>query len=167
VHVRSRLPYTEIESFIRDTIKRFVPINISISHIYSSYNNLELIEFDGPIKSALVNLKSHRPNIIPIFIGSRSTDNTTTTSLAWTDPDWPRYLRVSPLVHWRYADIWRLLRDLSIPYCILYDRGFTSIGDRERTRPNAALRYTDAGGIERYLPAYTLVDETLERAGRQ
>ncbi len=69
-----------------------------------------------------------------------------------------------------YADVWRFLRDLSVPYCRLYDRGFTSLGDPSRTRPNEALRLP-AGDLDdaskaMYAPAYRLKDERLERAGR-
>ena len=81
----------------------------------------------------------------------------------WTDEDWPRLFRVCPLLDWRYSDIWRLIRSLSIPYCVLYDRGYTSLGDASKTRPNPALLV----GEGRYRPAYELKDEHLERSSRQ
>lgn len=79
-----------------------------------------------------------------------------------TDSDWPQLYRVCPLLRWHYEDIWKVLRSLCIPYCSLYDRGYTSLGDKTKTLPNEALKQEDGS----YLPAYRLKEEFLERNGR-
>lgn len=88
-------------------------------------------------------------------------------------------MRLNPLLEWSYHDVWHYIHLNSVPYCSLYDRGYTSIGNRANTVPNPHLRRTDAececgsksdavcscdlGG---YRPAWELQDATMERAGR-
>ena len=69
---------------------------------------------------------------------------------------------VCPLLRWHYADIWRLLRSLCVSYCPLYDKGYTSLGDRTKTVRNEALKQPDGT----FLPAYRLTVDALEREGR-
>jgi FAD synthetase len=52
---------------------------------------------------------------------------------------------------------------LRVPYCKLYDLGYTSIGLQDDTIPNPRLRTVD--GV--YLPAHRLTNGSEERLGRQ
>jgi molybdenum cofactor synthesis domain-containing protein len=75
---------------------------------------------------------------------------------------WPAFMRVNPILEWTYHDVWLFLRCASLPYCSLYDRGYTSVGSVSNTHPNEALAREDGT----FAPAHMLPDARLERAGR-
>ena len=58
----------------------------------------------------------------------------------------------------------QFLKHLKIPYCDLYDQGYTSLGCTTDTHPNPALRIADEPGYFR--PAHELENDEQERLGR-
>lgn len=80
-----------------------------------------------------------------------------------TDGDWPKLMRINPLLEWTCKDIWEYLLSNKVPYCSLYDIGYTSIGNKRNTVPNPYLLNEDK---KSYAPAFNLNDDSLERAGR-
>lgn len=69
--------------------------------------------------------------------------------------------------------MWHFLRTFNLPYCSLYDQGYTSLGKKSQTFPNSALLRKNPSAMvcqenlsTRYWPAYMLSDWTLERTGR-
>ncbi|KAF9511454.1 hypothetical protein BS47DRAFT_1469919 [Hydnum rufescens UP504] len=84
-----------------------------------------------------------------------------------TDSDWPKLLRVHPIINWSYHDVWKFLFKFSVPYCSLYDAGYTSLGSMHDTSPNPALLNNPLHSQSTiYKPAHQLEDGDLERAGR-
>lgn len=82
--------------------------------------------------------------------------------------DWmPPFMRVNPIVEWTYGHVWHFLRLFHLPYCSLYNNGYTSLGRQADSSPNPALRKTTPeDSPPSFWPAYMLSDWTLERAGR-
>lgn len=41
-----------------------------------------------------------------------------------TDPGWPPFMRIHPIIDWTFAQVWNFLKVLNVPYCELYDLGY-------------------------------------------
>ncbi|KAJ3973077.1 hypothetical protein EV361DRAFT_796936 [Lentinula raphanica] len=98
------------------------------------------------MRQALEMYKAQFPHINGILIGTRRTDphGDRISSRCPTDEGWPRFDRINPIINWSYADVWSFLRQLKVPYCKLYDEGYTSLGSTYNTFPNPALLMTPA-----------------------
>ncbi|KAL0271321.1 UNVERIFIED_CONTAM: hypothetical protein PYX00_008447 [Menopon gallinae] len=146
--------FPEMEEFIKQTTERY---------------NLNLFTDNGPAdKEQLSALVKKHPCLKAIFLGTRRTDPYAQElkSFQMCDPDWPQLMRINPILDWSYTDVWEFLRVLAVPYCSLYDEGFTSLGNVKNTSPNPALAVEGCDGNVTYLPAYKLKQGSLERQGR-
>jgi FAD synthetase len=159
LYISSENPFKEVDTFIKESIERY---------------NLHMIKIPGQIREALHELKMKDSHIKAILLGTRYTDpfSDKLTIFCPTDTDWPEYMRVHPILEWSYTDVWSYLRTLNIPYCPLYDMGYTSLGSTNNTVPNPSLKkrkdsdHTQSEIAGLYHPAYMLADDTMERAGR-
>ncbi|OSC96490.1 adenine nucleotide alpha hydrolases-like protein [Trametes coccinea BRFM310] len=98
------------------------------------------------MRMALELYKARFPHIEAILIGTRRGDPHGAT-LGYrnpTDPGWPSFVRVNPIINWSYSDVWAYLKRFDVPYCSLYDQGYTSLGSTYNTFPNPALRVAPA-----------------------
>jgi hypothetical protein len=109
--------------------------------------------------------RAQRSKIAAILLGTRRGDPNAggQDHFCPSSRGWPPFLRVNPVLDWAYGDVWRFLRAGGLPYCSLYDDGYTSLGSPGTTAPNAALRRADGS----FAPAYALADGRLERQGRR
>jgi len=160
-------PQTRLTALYVRHGQAFPEMELFVNKCKEAYN-LDLITITAPLKEALQELKTLRPQLKAVLMGTRLSDpySTSLEDFSPTDDSWPQYMRVNPLLSWTYKDVWAFIRKLCLPYCSLYDRGYTSLGSMENTHPNPVLRLVDGRGTISYHPAYKLEDDQLERAGR-
>lgn len=103
-----------------------------------------------------------------IIMGNRRSDpwSRDLEPICKSSPGWPDFIRVFPILDWSYHQVWEFLRRFELPYCKLYDEGYTSLGERDNTIKNPHLRVDHPEGFEQYLPAYALADDSYERESR-
>ncbi|CAG8792874.1 23157_t:CDS:2 [Gigaspora margarita] len=144
--------FTEVDNFVKECVRSY---------------RIDLVTIEGSIKQALAKYSKLRPNVKAILVGTRRNDphGGRLSEFMPTDLDWPPFMRVHPILDWHYATIWEFLRTLKVPYCILYDKGYTSLGGTDNTHPNPdLLNPSQPCG---YDPAWKLVDESRERCSRE
>lgn len=151
LYVRTGEPFNEVEAFIQSC---------------AEFYNFDLTTIDGSLKESISVFLEKNPNVKAMLMGTRRCDPGAADLLYFcsTDSDWPSVIRVLPLLDWTYSDVWHYLRELQIPYCILYDRGFTSLGDKSKTVQNQSLLHDER--LQSYKPAYMLKNPESERKSR-
>lgn len=150
LYIQEKEPFEVVEEFIESTAKTY---------------NMDLITIPMPMKEALEKLLQMRPKVRAILMGTRIGDPGSKGQghFSPTDGDWPSVMRVNPIMDWNYQHVWTFLRGLTLPYPILYDQGYTSLGAKTNTCPNPHLAIPNSN---QFKPAYELLDGSLERAGR-
>jgi FAD synthetase len=110
LYVTSNDPFPEIDEFIQDCSHNY---NVSIETLLASMKDaLHVFMLSNPITKA-------------ILIGTRQGDpySDRMKPFQMTDATWPQIMRIHPILHWNYDDVWNFLRVLEVPYCRLYDQG--------------------------------------------
>ncbi|KOS17182.1 putative FAD synthase [Escovopsis weberi] len=150
VYVVSKHPFAEVDDFVASS---------------SAEYHLDVMRYAMPMKKGLEAYLADRPGVRAIFVGTRRTDphGEKLAHFDATDDGWPAFMRVHPVIDWHYAEIWAFIRHVGIPYCPLYDQGYTSLGGTQDTHPNPHLKGADGRGFR---PAYELIADEEERLGR-
>ncbi|KAF7903633.1 uncharacterized protein EAF01_006682 [Botrytis porri] len=157
VYILSPHPFPEVDTFVASS---------------SAHYHLQLSRYASPMKEAFTQYLHDHPVVKAILVGTRRTDphGADLTHFDLTDGGWPRFMRVHPVIDWHYREIWGFIRHLNIPYCPLYDQGYTSLGGTTDTHPNPVLVAEDSKGEGegeiKFRPAYELVEDEEERLGR-
>ena len=106
--------------------------------------SFKILKLDGDFKSGLDSFLSQY-EVKAILMGQRRVDPgmDKIDEIAQTDSGWPDFLRVNPILNWTYIQVWDFLRSYSIPYCSLYDQGYTSLGSSLKTLKNPFLKTSE------------------------
>lgn len=73
-----------------------------------------------------------------IFLGTRRTDpySADLEYFCKSSNGWPKFTRVLPILDFFYSQIWSFMGEFEVPYCKLYDLGYTYLGDKLDSVPN-------------------------------
>lgn len=131
------LPTTNIV-FRIDEKNDFDEVNQYVKYICDLWNiNLLVFSTVGECINTLIN----KYNVTTVVLGCRRTDPgcSNLNTIQVTDKGWPQILRFNPLINWTYKQVWQYIEEHNLPVCILYEKGYTSLGNKFNTFPNSKL----------------------------
>lgn len=162
--------FPEVEALLHDTCKQFDLNMVSFEKGIGYVDGLELLVETN-----------HNSHPMAIVLGTRTGDPNAGSQGVWAPSSHflPPFMRVNPIISWTFGHVWHFLRLYGLPYCSLYDEGYTSLGTTKDTLPCPALAKSADVGLDKkadcdgkggkhckYWPAYLLRDYDMERAGR-
>ncbi|EOD28833.1 hypothetical protein EMIHUDRAFT_418514, partial [Emiliania huxleyi CCMP1516] len=138
IFFEQRDEFPEVDAFVRDAVERY---------------DLELCTYSDGFAAGLESCIAEHGSAA-FVLGTREGDPNGSGQGAFEPSStWmPPFMRVNPVLRWSYAHVWQLLRGFALPFCSLYEEGYTSLGKQSDTEPNPALRLPDGS----YRPAWLL-----------
>jgi len=173
IYFNNKLEFPEVYKFVQETVKEYDLDMIAFDEGVGFVDGLRILVKENYISPCpLANSATTPPYPIAFVLGTRTTDpNAGKQGIFSPSSTWmPSFMRINPVLNWSYGHIWHFLRLFKLPYCTLYNDGYTSLGTVVDTNPCPALKKVETDltkneGCE-YWPAYMLKDWELERAGR-
>lgn len=133
--MKEKEPFPEILAYLNFLKKNF---DIEVTE----YENNSVIN-QNFMKEAIQDF-TIKHDIKAIIAGTRSTDPyAQNLKLSqWSDAHlgWPSFQRILPIYFWDYSMVWRFIKEANIPYCPLYESGFTYVGDQVNSIPNPFIK---------------------------
>jgi FAD synthetase len=161
--------FPEIMSFLQESVDIYDLDMVAFEKGVKFANGLEILVENNYLPGSSITFP------MAFVLGTRSSDPNAhgqdhfAPSSHWMPP----FMRANPVLDWNYGHVWHFLRLFQLPYCSLYDQGYTSLGTTKDTLPCPALAVNtgaeDIGvsaGLPNFWPAYMLRDWEQERAGR-
>jgi len=114
------------------------------------------------MKTVMFNMYIERHNVKGIFQGLRRDEQAARTQDEYFEEKKaahliPEHVRIKPILHFTERDIWDNIMVSKIPYCLLYEQGYRSLG----AKTTSAIAVAGVPAWEQDL------EHTTERAGRR
>ncbi len=164
--------FSEVTSFLEDSVDMYDLDMVAFEHGVGFAAGLDIL-----VKNNFIRESSDTALPMAFVLGTRESDpNAKGQDSFCPSSHWmPPFMRVNPVLDWNYGLVWHFLRLFELPYCCLYDQGYTSLGTTKDTLPCPALAVNRGdestmgsinNNVPKFWPAYMLVDWDQERAGR-
>jgi len=164
--------FSEVTSFLEDSVDKYGLDMVAFEHGVGFAAGLDIL-----VKNNFVHQTDETALPMAFVLGTRESDpNAKGQDSFCPSSHWmPPFMRVNPVLDWNYGLVWHFLRLFELPYCSLYDQGYTSLGTTKDTLPCPALAVNRgdentvgsiSNNVPKFWPAYMLVDWDQERAGR-
>ena len=177
VYLKTYDNFPELIGFIKES-KKLYELDLYVTNINEMVDTLN---------EYLDSRHSRHNENIGILLGTRQTDavNYKMEAIQPTDKNYPKFIRIQPILSWSLRNVWSFLLFSKEPHCSLYDVGYTSLGKpsetvanpwlfNESTNPNINNRNlfeNERDGVKDLtdcvcLPGWFLIDDMKERDGR-
>eukprot|EP00560_Eucampia_antarctica_P005377 CAMPEP_0197836216 /NCGR_PEP_ID=MMETSP1437-20131217/28273_1 /TAXON_ID=49252 ORGANISM="Eucampia antarctica, Strain CCMP1452" /NCGR_SAMPLE_ID=MMETSP1437 /ASSEMBLY_ACC=CAM_ASM_001096 /LENGTH=723 /DNA_ID=CAMNT_0043442225 /DNA_START=216 /DNA_END=2387 /DNA_ORIENTATION=+ len=190
IYFENKDEFPEVEQFLHSTIEKFDCDMLTFPQGTSYATGLKiLVQTNHPPNISSTNSNADsivQPYPMAFALGTRSSDPNagSQTQYAPSSSYMPPFMRINPIIDFTYGHVWHFLRLFQLPYCSLYDEGYTSLGTVKDTFPCPALKKNNTSTFteeekdrlseehvasaesSQYWPAYMLRDWDQERAGR-
>eukprot|EP00533_Pseudo-nitzschia_delicatissima_P007866 CAMPEP_0116086700 /NCGR_PEP_ID=MMETSP0327-20121206/4990_1 /TAXON_ID=44447 /ORGANISM="Pseudo-nitzschia delicatissima, Strain B596" /LENGTH=651 /DNA_ID=CAMNT_0003577759 /DNA_START=240 /DNA_END=2195 /DNA_ORIENTATION=+ len=164
--------FSEVASFLEGSVDKYDLDMVAFEHGVGFAAGLDIL-----VKNNFVHQTDETALPMAFVLGTRESDpNAKGQDSFCPSSHWmPPFMRVNPVLDWNYGLVWHFLRLFELPYCSLYDQGYTSLGTTKDTLPCPALAVNRgdestvgsiSNNVPKFWPAYMLVDWDQERAGR-
>jgi FAD synthetase len=175
--------FSEVASFLHESVNMFDLDMIAFEDGVKFAAGLEILVQNNVLPASSIDRGGNGYSDCAVFpmafvLGTRQSDpNAAGQDHFSPSSHWmPPFMRVNPILDWNYGHVWHFLRLFKLPYCSLYDQGYTSLGTVKDTLPCPALAVNRDGtgeddretmsSVPKFWPAYMLRDWDQERAGR-
>jgi len=180
VYFNNNDEFSEVTTFLEESVNMYDLDMVAFEHGVGFSDGLDIL-----VKNNYVQGTAEVVVPMAFVLGTRESDpNAVGQDSFCPSSHWmPPFMRVNPVLDWNYGLVWHFLRLFKLPYCSLYDQGYTSLGTIKDTHPCPALAVNRGnddivnskdnkiagianGNLPKFWPAYMLVDWDQERAGR-
>eukprot|EP00566_Odontella_aurita_P009011 CAMPEP_0113531206 /NCGR_PEP_ID=MMETSP0015_2-20120614/3370_1 /TAXON_ID=2838 /ORGANISM="Odontella" /LENGTH=812 /DNA_ID=CAMNT_0000430021 /DNA_START=39 /DNA_END=2477 /DNA_ORIENTATION=- /assembly_acc=CAM_ASM_000160 len=172
--------FPEVQELLHNTVSRFDLDMVAFEEGIKFGEGLQVLVDTNYLPDNFSALSEHCRSVPPhpmaFVLGTRTSDPNAGSQgkFAPSSHYMPPFMRVNPILEWSYGHVWHFLRLFQLPYCSLYDKGYTSLGTVKDTLPCPALAkppmsvsdQSQSGRTWDYWPAFMLRDWDQERAGR-
>ena len=176
IYFNNELEFPQVYDFVKCTVERYDLDMIAFEEGISFVEGLTLLVENNYPPQMDAHTHKSMPFPLGFVLGTRTSDPNAgkQATFAPSSSYMPSFMRVNPVLQWTYGNIWHFLRQFKLPYCSLYDEGYTSLGNINDTFPCPSLKKiawiesneSSSSSSSSYWPAYMLKDWSQERAGR-